>query len=380
MNNLHLTLTSFANRSRILKETKTLADTGWFKRIWIVGLHEEGLLEHEKIDAKRSVWRVKLLTRSWSKSFLFQIFKFFEFCIRVIRFFKMNEIKVVSVHCLDLLPLGVLLKLAFNIKLVYDTHELETEREGGPGFRRQMTRIVERMLIPYADMTIVVGWKIEEFYREKYQTKSIVTILNCPPFYKANRGSFFRDELHIPQEKKIVLYLGGLVKERGVELLLSAFASYPQERYVIVFMGFGELSALVKSYVSRCSKIYFREAVSPEKVISYAASADIGVHAMEDTCQNHRFALPNKLFECIMANIPVVVANLPEMSSVVVSRKIGVVMERWDSEAVFSALEKLEQMDKESLSCSLSASAMLFSWENQAEKMVGSYREFLGMP
>jgi glycosyltransferase involved in cell wall biosynthesis len=48
----------------------------------------------------------------------------------------------------------------------------------------------------------------------------------------------------------------------------------------------------------------------------------VGVSLLQDTCENHRLALPNKLFEYLAAGVPVVVSDLPEMGGLV--RALGV--------------------------------------------------------
>ena len=48
-----------------------------------------------------------------------------------------------------------------------------------------------------------------------------------------------------------------------------------------------------------------------------------GVTLLQDTCENHRLALPNKLFEYIVAGVPVVASALPETERIVSAYGIG---------------------------------------------------------
>ena len=53
---------------------------------------------------------------------------------------------------------------------------------------------------------------------------------------------------------------------------------------------------------------------------------DLGLSLEEDVCLAYRFALPNKIFDYIHAEIPVLVSNLPEMANIVNKYKIGSVL------------------------------------------------------
>jgi glycosyltransferase involved in cell wall biosynthesis len=66
--------------------------------------------------------------------------------------------------------------------------------------------------------------------------------------------------------------------------------------------------------------------VATDKVISYAKEADIGLCLIEDLCLSYRFSLPNKLFEYLLAGIPVIVNDLPEQRKFINKYKCGWVL------------------------------------------------------
>jgi glycosyltransferase involved in cell wall biosynthesis len=375
--NLHITLTPFRNETRVLKETGSLINGKLVEKILIVALHEDELKEFEEIDFHRSVWRVKLKSRHWSKYFLVQVFKYIEFLLQVSYFAKQNNVNIVNIHSLGLLPLGVWLKVRLGAKLIYDTHELETEVNGLTGIRKLISKIIEKILINFVDLTIVVGWKIENFYRKKYELTQIVTALNCPPFHQANKNRLLRENLNIPDQQKILLYQGGLSPGRGIEFLLETFQSSFDENYALVFMGYGQLTSRIKAVAEQYPHIYYYPAVSPTEVLNYTASADVGLSLIEDSCLSYRYCLPNKLFEYIMARIPVIVSNLPEMREVVCSYQVGVVMEDWKSQSLLNALTQLESIDSVYLSSQLSKANQEFCWEQQEKAILEAYRRYL---
>jgi glycosyltransferase involved in cell wall biosynthesis len=377
MVNLHITITPFCNSSRILKETSSLIRAGLVKRIFITALHENGLHEFEDIDATRTVWRVKLKSRTWPRVIIVQLLKYFEYCWKVNAYARKHKVQIVNVHKLGLLPIGAWLKYRLGAKLVYDAHELETEINGAKGLRKALLKIIENVLIDFVDLTIVVGWKIEKWYRNKYHINNIVTVLNCPFYCDGKKTRLLRDEFNIPDHKKIVIYQGGLSAGRGLELLIKAFQNNDDDCYVIIFMGYGELEKLVKKEASLFPRIYYKSAVHPSEIIQYTASADIGISAIENTCLSYHYCLPNKLFEYVMARIPVVVSNLPEMSRVVKGYDIGVVLHKWETSSILKALHRINEMNSVHLNNNLNIAAKKFSWQIQEEAMISAYRKYI---
>ena len=86
-------------------------------------------------------------------------------------------------------------------------------------------------------------------------------------------------------------------------------------------------------------RVSFLPSVPLEELLANTAQADIGVTLLQDTCENHRLALPNKLFEYIAARVPVVASALPETLSLVESHGVGWCVPPGDSATLAETLE-----------------------------------------
>ncbi len=375
--NIHISLTPFRNESRILKQTKSLITHGVFTEIHIHALWEDGLLKKERIDDNRTVWRHQLNTRKLPRFFFFQTLTYFELVLNLIGFCFRKKVHVVNIHSLGLMPIGVVLKLLFSAKLVYDAHELETETEGLTGFRKKLSKFAEKNLIPYMDMCIVVGEEIRKWYVNEYKCKNIEVVLNCPNYSKIQKNDTIRERLGIPFGKKIVLYLGGMSEGRGIRFLLNTFDLLRGGNYELVLIGYGELAGLATEHSKVNAHIHYLPAVNPEEVIKYASSADIGVSFIEDNCLSYHYCLPNKLFEYCMADVPVIVSDLPEMRRIVDSYQIGAVVKGWDSQSFIDALNSVCNMDPRVLRSKLEYASRVLNWESQEEKYVNRIRPLL---
>ena len=375
--NLHISLTQFLNESRVLKETQTLVESGFVNEVFVTALWEEGLEEHVKIDNNRTLWRVPLKSRNWSKSLLFQLFKYIEYAIKVGKYAKKNKITIVTIHGLGLLPLGFLIKLTCGAKLVYDCHELETEMFGLHGMRKRAAKWIERLFISTVDLVIVVSQSINDWYVDAYNLENICTVLNCPHKVILKRTDRLQTELGIPMDKKIVLYQGGLQEGRGIEELLSVFSRWNDELHVLVFMGYGGLELKVKEAAYKFPNIYYQPAVPPDIVLSYTCSAHVGVSYIYNDSLNDRYCLPNKLFEYLMAGLPVLVNNAPEMKRLVEERQVGMVLEDMTPEVLTRALNNLDLMDQEALYVRIAETADDYTWEKQALVLVEAHQKWL---
>ena len=115
------------------------------------------------------------------------------------------------------------------------------------------------------------------------------------------------------------------------------------------------------------------------ELLKYTNSADVGVHAIKNSCLNHDLCLPNKLFEYMSAGIPVLVSELTEMKRFVNNNGIGMCFE---NSSVNDLSEKIQYLldNPEELAgfreCSMNASKTI-TWEAEARILKELYSDLL---
>ena len=377
MNNLHICINEFRNASRILKQVTTASKISNIDLIFIAALHSKKNKTKEKISNKIFLNRFRLKTRFFKKNLFLQLIKYIEYSIRIIIFYRKKNIKIINIHSLSLLPLGFLLKFLYDAKLIYDTHELETETNGLKGLRKISSKLVESLFINKVDHIFVVSENIADWYHENYKILRPTVLFNSPHIKHLKKNNYLRKKFFLKKKQKIVLYQGSLQPGRGIEKIIHAFKKRTNNNVVIIFMGYGSLEKKILSVTKVYKNIFFHKAVSPSVLLKYTSSADIGIALIENTCLSYNFCMPNKLFEYVMAGLPVMVSNVKEMSDFVNKNKIGVVLKNDSAFLINDTMDKLLSSNLTTFKKNCKKIAFSYSWKNQEKKMMHAYEKLL---
>lgn len=356
--------------SRVKKEISGLIDIGFdITLLSVNGMTLAGVKNHVLgWDSRRRVFPGV----SW-------VLAFFKFLIFTVHNYRGQL--VIHAHDLNTLPIAVFLKLLYfrqHIRIVYDTHEFATNDVPHESKLSQaLKRYSERAFIRYCYQVITVSNSIAESYSRMYKIKKPVVIYNCPYLSTPNKADHFRKKFGIKTNEKIFLYQGALSEGRGIETLLDVFLALQNRNLVIVFMGYGTLDSLVKDYQNKSSNIFYNEAVPQSVLLEYTASADIGVALIENSCESYRLCLPNKLFEYLMAGLPVIVSNLPEMKKLVRSHEVGLVCQFNDFDSAYSVINKASSMNLSIFEKNLQSVNLEYNWEKEILKLQQIYQGLL---
>lgn len=281
--------------------------------------------------------------------------------------FKHRDADLVVCNDLETLPMGVLLRWLGKrgMRVVYDSHEFQTETRWQTPFRKKVTRMVEGWAIRKADASVVVSPSIASEYARIYGIEPPSVVMNCPPLFSVKRTGRLRGALGIPSSSLIFLYQGGLSPGRGVEDTVEAFRGFQGNDRVAVFMGYGPLEGWLRDVEKQCPTVRLMPAVPPEEVLEYTADADFGMCLIENVCLNYYYCLPNKLFEYLMAGVPVIVSKLFELDRFVVRDGVGVVADENNAEGIRRAVDAALEMDRDQLMDRVGAVRQQVSWESQ---------------
>lgn len=374
----------FVNDSRIIKEANALGQNGF--EVNVLALHNDGLKEVEEFEFFL-VKRIKLATRSkLGKNKFSQVFKFWEFkqkCLKEALKFNPD-----FVHCHDVytLPIGekIIAKLGEeNIKLIYDSHELWSQASNNLTMPKPLLYIqnsIEKKIIKKCDSIITVSPSIVKYLKKVYNLcESPILIRNIPFLYKnVEKEKLFHKQFKLDDTKRILIYQGVISKGRGIEKLIEAM-KYVDEKIVFVILGNGSMVENYKNFVKELNlqnRVYFHPAVSPDVLVKYTASADLGVSLIKNICLSYYYSLPNKMFEYIQAEIPVLCSNYPDMEDIVTNYRVGEVTNPDDSNNIADAINKIlsdNKMYKEYVDNCISAKTEL-NWQCESKKLIKLYQ------
>jgi glycosyltransferase involved in cell wall biosynthesis len=368
---ISLLVTNFKNDNRVYRMAKTLSQHGF--PTTVVAWKKGDVAEKENfngVEVERVVVSSDKLKRL---NIIIGAIQYFEFAFRVISRYR----KVEAWHCNDYeaFVIGVFAKMTRpRLKLIYDCHELESHRNGKGAFMRFAIRTLEKLFIPWAELVITVSPSIQEYYKRKYNLSFAALVRNLPNEMQILHSNTLREKLGLKDDQRVFLYQGMLGKGRGIEVLLDAFESRKTSDAVIVFMGFGALKEQIEAFAARNENIFFVPAVSYAEIPLYTGSADVGVNSVEPTCLSYEYSLPNKLFEYIQSEIPVLTNSLPDCAALVNKFKVGKVIPSWNVDAINEVVNDVLKEDLSKYLTHLKSAKKILNWEVEEQVLISAYK------
>ena len=258
--------------------------------------------------------------------------------------------------------------------LIYDTHEVATDR-ADMKFRR-WAALLERALIHRAGRVICTNQTRADFTQKLYDIPPPVILRNLPAYVEPQPSTLMHERLGIPADAKIVLYQGGIQPERGLEQLIEAVPEI--EGGAVVFLGSGRSKPKLMARSAELGlegKVYFHPAVPVDELPSWTACAYVGLQILQNTCFNHYSSLSNKLLEYMMAGVPVITNDLPEMRRVIEETGAGMIIDASDPHEIAKAVSAVlaDPALREQMAEKARQSRRRYSWEQEEAKLVELY-------
>jgi glycosyltransferase involved in cell wall biosynthesis len=236
-------------------------------------------------------------------------------------------------------------KFKFNTRLVYDSHEYFTqvpELIHRPKTQRFWERI-EGFIFPRLKTVYTVNQSIARIYAEKYR-KEIHVVRNISPSW--NPISIpSRKELGLPEHQFLVILQGaGINIDRGAEEAVEAMKLLTD--VTLLFVGSGDvieqLQEKVKTEQLEQRVLFFGKRPYDE-MMAFTHHADLGLTLDKPTSDNYRYSLPNKVFDYIHAETPIIGTSLVEVAHVITTHHVGTVLADLIPEALANVIRHYQE-------------------------------------
>lgn len=286
-------------------------------------------------------------------------------------------------HAVDLTGLAALglAGIGADPCLIYDSHELFLESGSAarmPRPARWVLARAESRLAQRADGVITVNPSIADELSRRYGVDPVV-VMNCPLLSDVRRPGLMRARLELGG-RPVLLHHGSLSDGRGIRHTIDALRLLPAD-VALVLLGDGPLVPWIREQQGQpdlAGRLFWHPAVPVDELLSWVVDADVGVMLFEPTELNFLYATPNRLFDCIVAGVPVLASDFPEFRRIVKGEGIGEVCDPTDNRGIadsigqlLAAPDEFAAMQARARSCA----RIRYNWDTQAAEMLALYRQ-----
>lgn len=186
----------------------------------------------------------------------------------------------------------------------------------------------------------------------------------------------------LSEDKFLIMYHGGLMPERGIEGLIYTLTL--NEGVYLFLLGNGtanyiaDLNELAKREGVR-DRVCIHDAVDHNELWKYAGAADVGMITIRASWKSYYYMLPNKLFENIQAETPVICSNFPAVQKMVKTYQVGLTCDPEKTEDINRCIMRFKSDDKFYRDCMIHIreAKKELCWEREKEVLKDAYRRIL---
>ncbi len=360
---VHLTTVHRPTDGRITKECQALAEAG----------HDVTLIAPRIASATSTTFRIALHPPAKTRLGRMAVGS----ARATLQVWKLKP-RVCHFHDPELIPYGVILSL-LGIKVIYDVHEDYSQAFRRKHWLPKRSRLVISRLVGLVEQFAARFFSgivaATPTIAERFSSRNAVVVQNYP---KTVPGS--RDSVRPPVTRgtRYVVYVGGLSELRGATEMVDAIALVSRVHDCkLVLAGEFASSQLETHLRSRPGwrQTEFLGWITPTQRDEILRKAAVGLVILKPH-QSYVESHPTKLFEYMMAGVPVVCSDFPSIRSVVQSTGCGLLINPDDVMSISLAIGHiLDHPEEASLMGSRGQEAVhnTYNWSTQEARLLKLY-------
>lgn len=181
-----------------------------------------------------------------------------------------------------------------------------------------------------------------------------------------------RRELGLEPDAFVVVYTGGLLEWKGVDVAIDAVRGLDRVQ-LLVAGGMPADVERVRAHAQGAANVRIDGFQPPARVATYLAAADLGVVPNRSKpAISARYTSPLKVFEYLACGLPIVASDLPSLRDILVDGVTARLCVADDPRALRAVIQELE--DDEASRAALAANgleaALEHTWDARAERIL----------
>lgn len=291
--------------------------------------------------------------------------------VRLFLLLCLNKLDFLYANDLDTLPAAFLASKIKRKPLLYDSHELFTEVPeliNRPQIQK-FWKTIEKWMLPKLKEMITVNESIAKIFNDQYKINTSV-VRNVPQKLES-LNALSRIELGLEAHQKMLIIQGsGLNVQRGIEEAVLAMNQI--EGAILFLVGDGDVIPEVKKIVAQNAlehKVRFISRLPYPELMRYTAAADLGLALDKPLSLNYQLALPNKVFDYIQGQTPILASPLIEVKQLIEKYDCGEIVESVNPACIAKSIMRLisnpERLAALQMNCE--AAAQHEHWEKDQE-------------
>ncbi len=273
-------------------------------------------------------------------------------------------------------PIAVTAAEVSRAPVIYDAHEYSplerAEHAIWMAFLSPMITYFLRRYGPRAAAVITVAEPIAQRYRQEFGFNAQV-VLNAPAPVEAPTHA-------VDPERIRLVHHGGAHRDRRLDHMIEALALADQRFSLdFILVDSGGYVAELRRLADRLApgRVVFHDPVAPAQIVPRIAEYDAGFYLLRPASYNKAMALPNKLFDFIMAGLAVIVGPSPAMADLVRQYGFGLAAPDFEPATVAGMLNRLTAGEIEIMRSAARQAARVLNADVEMARVVDLCRRLL---
>ncbi|PRX47762.1 glycosyl transferase family 4 [Prauserella shujinwangii] len=193
--------------------------------------------------------------------------------------------------------------------------------------------------LPKMSAVTVVNDSIGELYRERFGVGPR-TVRNASAYQKLEPSEVRDGRIRL-------VHSGGAIPGRNLEALIESVRGLDEkftlDLYLVPGRDGGRYLDSLRALIADEPRITLHPPVRPDELAATLNQYDVGVFSLPPLTPNHRFMLPNKIFDFVQARLAVVFGSAPETDRLITEHGLGAIAPDASAQAMRDTLAGLDE-------------------------------------